>query len=150
MPKPLSFGHIQVGVTVGPAEAPGTPEPETPFRIAILGDFSGRARGGGAPAGKKLADRRPVRVDRGNFDEVLARFGVEVNLPVPDQGDQYKTIRFTGLDDFHPDRLFQRVEVFQKLRDLRSALANPATFAQAAVEFQAFLGVEESKEPAAS
>jgi type VI secretion system protein ImpC len=144
MPKPLSFGHIQVGVPVGPAEAPGTPVAETPFRIALLGNFSGRARRGEAPGARKLADCRPVRIDRDNFDQVLAQLGVEVHLPVPDQGDQYRTIRFAELDDFHPDRLFQRVEVFQKLRELRAALANPATFAQAAADFQALLGVEMS------
>ena len=48
------------------------PEPETPFRILILGDFSGRANREFFESGR-LADRRLLSVDRDNLDEVMAR-----------------------------------------------------------------------------
>ena len=141
MPKPPSFGHLAVGVTVGPAGEAEPVDPETPFRILLLGDFRGRA---------DRAARRPVRIDRDNFDEVLARFGVEVDLPVPGQDGARCTVRFAALDDFHPDRLFQRVEAFRQLRGLRGRLADASTFAQAAAEFRTLFPSGEAEKPAPS
>jgi type VI secretion system protein ImpC len=44
------------------------------------------------------------------------------------------TIGFNQLDDFHPDALYQRLEVFRALRRTRARLLNPASFAQAVAE----------------
>ena len=41
------------------------------------------------------------------------------------------TLKFTDLEDFHPDNLFRRVQLFQKLRDTREKLSDPETFATA-------------------
>ena len=42
--SPISFGKIDVGLraSLGPGE--GAVDPETPFRVLILGDFSGRGQ----------------------------------------------------------------------------------------------------------
>ena len=37
-------------------------------------------------------------------------------------------LRFPELEDFHPDRIYGRTEVFGALRDLRRQLDDPATF----------------------
>lgn len=42
MPDRHSFGEIHLDVTAGRERVQETPASETPFRIAILGDFSGR------------------------------------------------------------------------------------------------------------
>src|SRR5260370_1165439 len=47
---PLSFGRPQVGLTAGGATGPGTPEPNTPFRILILRNFTGWAAQAPPPA----------------------------------------------------------------------------------------------------
>ncbi len=39
MAKPISFGKIDVNVVSSMEDTHGVPEAETPFRIAILGDF---------------------------------------------------------------------------------------------------------------
>jgi hypothetical protein len=93
----------------------GPPTAETPFRIAILGDFSGRANRGVA-AEPRLRGRKPIAVDLDNFDELCARLGAQIELPGPDEP---VWIRFESLDDFHPDALYQNVPLFQKLRRVR-------------------------------
>jgi type VI secretion system protein ImpC len=136
MPKPITFGKLEVGVVSTMEETQAVPEPETPFRILIMGDFSGRANRGLCQPGAAMASRRPVLVDRDNFDAVLAKLGVEVHLPLGGGAGPPVIIKFSELDDFHPDRLYERLEVFQALREMRQLLKDPATFASVAAELQ--------------
>lgn len=129
MPKPFDFGGVNL--TAGEDSSGAHPSPETPFCIAILGDFSGRANRGICDA-KTISKRRAVLVDRDNFDEVLSRSGAEIQLPVGDSGPLH--LRFSELEDFHPDRVFQRLDIFGKLRELRGRLQDPSTFQKAAEE----------------
>jgi type VI secretion system protein ImpC len=106
--------------------------PGEPFRIALLGDFSGHASRG--------ATRRvtiPVTIDSGNFQEVMKLLDVSTRLSI---GDTPMEISFHSLDDFHPDALQQRLPVFQAFERLRAQLADPATFPAAARS----LGVHET------
>jgi type VI secretion system protein ImpC len=128
MPKPFEFGGVNL--TAGDDSLGARPSAETPFRIAILGDFSGRANRGISEA-KTISKRRAVLVDRDNFDEVLSRNGAEVQLAI-DDGSLH--LRFSELDDFHPDRIFQHLQAFVNLRDLRGRLQDPSTFPEAAEE----------------
>ncbi len=41
MQKPISFEKLDINVVSGLRETDGIPDPETPFRIAIMSDFSG-------------------------------------------------------------------------------------------------------------
>lgn len=129
MAERSDFGEIKFDVRGG---REGRPDGEAPFRILILGNFTGRRGAGG-----NLAARKPKLVDRDNFDEVLSKTGVTLELP--DVAPEPLT--FEDLDDFHPDRLFQSAALFQKLRVLRQKLANPATYPAAARE----LGIEPGK-----
>jgi type VI secretion system protein ImpC len=129
MPKPFDFGGVNL--TAGGDSSGARPSPETPFCIAILGDFSGRANRGIIDA-KAVGKRRAVLVDRDNFDEVLSRVSPEIQLPIGESGTLH--LRFSDLEDFHPERIFQRLEIFGKLRDLRGRLQDPSTFQEAAKE----------------
>lgn len=132
MPVKLSFGNIQMGVSPQTESALERPSEETPFRIIVLGDFSGKGSRGIVGPGNKLRGLRPIQVDRDNFEDVMAKLGVELHLG---SGDGTRmAIRFKELDEFRPDRLVGQVEVFEKLRDTRKKLSNPATFAAAASE----------------
>jgi type VI secretion system protein ImpC len=128
MPKPFDFGGVNL--TAGGDSSGARPSPETPFRIAILGDFSGRANRA-ISEGKTIGARRVVLVDRDNFDEVLSRSGAEIQLGI---GNGSLNLRFSELEDFHPDRIFQHLEAFSTLRDLRGRLQDPTTFQEAADE----------------
>ena len=128
MPKPFDFGGVNL--TTGGDSSNARPTAETPFCIAILGDFSGRANRGISDA-KTIGKRRAVLVDRDNFDEVLSRSGAEIQLAI---GDGSLHLRFSDLEDFHPDGIFQHIEAFGKLRELRGRLSDPSTFQDAARE----------------
>jgi type VI secretion system ImpC/EvpB family protein len=77
----------------------------------VLGDFSGK------PAGERppLASRPTLRVDPDNFDQVLRRLRPQMDAPAG-------PIQFEQLDDFHPDRLYARLELFKSLRQARTTL----------------------------
>jgi type VI secretion system protein ImpC len=140
MAKRFDFGSVNL--SAGADSSGASPSAETPFCIAILGDLSGRANRGVFDPGT-IGERRSVQVDRDNFEEVLSRFGPEIQLPIGEGG--LLRLQFSELEDFHPDRLFERLEAFGKLRGLRSRLQDPSTFKEAAEE----LGLR-SLEPAAT
>lgn len=146
MTLPFSFGAIRIGAR-GDEDAPREQSEETPFRICVMGDFSGRASRGVREA--KLGGLRPVLVDRDNLEEVMARLGVELQLAAGAAGGRL-ALRFRELDDFRPDRLFTQVEAFENIRELRRQLGNPATFAQAAGEVKGWTEPERAPAPAES
>jgi type VI secretion system protein ImpC len=93
-------------------------DPDRPFRILLAGDFSGRSWRENAPA-----PFRPQRVDRDNFDDILASLNVRLDL----HGMQ---LRFREWEDFHPDRIYQAVPVFRDLdRHLQPPPAAPTAAA---------------------
>ncbi len=91
------------------------------FRIALLGDFSGRGRRGADPGGGTRG-RRPIPVDRDEVDTAIAALAPEVRL-VLDPDSAPVVIRFRELEDFHPDRLSARLAIFHGLRELRDEVA---------------------------
>ena len=98
--------------------------PGGPFRMALLGDFSGHASRG--------APRRvtvPITIDSGNVGEVMELLDVSTRLTI---GGRPVDISFHSLDDFHPDALQVRLPVFQSLERLRADVNHSATFSAAA------------------
>src|SRR4051794_4179793 len=128
MAKSFSLGKVELVASTETAEAPAERAPGMPFHIAVIGDFSGRASRDGVEAGRGMAGRRPHRIDRDDFDRVMAGLGVELRLPVLGAGDARIVLRFRELEDFHPDRIYEQAEVFRALRGLRQRLKDPATF----------------------
>jgi type VI secretion system protein ImpC len=128
MSNRFDFGGVNLRASEESAVA--QPTSETPFCIAILGDFSGRENRGLIEP-KTVGERRPYSVDRDNFDEVLLRLRPELHLPT-ERGTPL-VFRFSELDDFHPDRLFEN-EAFQKLKALRERMQDPSAFAEIADE----------------
>jgi hypothetical protein len=82
---------------------------DRPMVLAVLGDFGGRRQSG---------TRRLQRVDRDSLDAVLARLGVEVEVPA---GAGEATLRLETVDDFHPDALVRRVPGLASPLDDREA-----------------------------
>ena len=115
----------------------------TTFRVALLGDWSGRSNRGLLASGSELARWRPWLVDRDNLDEVMTRLGVRLRLPLGSAGTSKLALDFNRLEDFHPDRIFERAELFQTLRQTRARLSNPKTFAEAAQEVRRWADLPE-------
>lgn len=120
---------------------------ELPFRMLILGDFSGRGNRGLQQIGRELASRRTINVDRDNFDDVMNRLGVELSDTIVDTDDQSVSVRFAEMDDFEPDQLFESVGLFDRLRTLREQLMVEATFAEAANQVRSWTDVKDDQSP---
>ena len=141
-----------VGVTTGKTpvakseqSAGALTNPDSPFCIAVMGDFSGR--GNQLASGleiKPLANSRFIDVDRDNFEEIIASFKISLKLHI---GDDIVEVNINELDDFHPDELYENLESFSRLRSLRRRLKSNKTFSEAAEEIQSWLPVkQEGKE----
>ena len=100
-------GHVEFDFGFGRA---GRPRAEDePMRLLVLGDFSGKAAAERPP----LASRPITRVDVDTLDDVIKRLAPRLSVPAGE-------ISFAQLDDFHPDRLYARLELFQGLREARA------------------------------
>src|SRR5216684_93828 len=151
------FSYADVHLEVDPEEASladvvaepdpiDPPDEDTPFRILVMGDFSGRASRG-IREGSRLGLRRPLLVDRDNVEAILAKLAVEIWLKQNDPHAAAVAVSFDEMDDFHPDRLYARIPVFAKLREMREQLEDPATFRQAARELEAATQPAAEREP---
>ncbi len=110
------------------------------FRLAVLGDFSARANRGEVEVGDALAGRKPLPLEIDNLEDVMGRLDVKLQLDVGGD-DGTIEVDIPSIDSLHPDELYDRLEVFSQLSGLRRRLTNSATFAKAAKEVQAWLGV---------
>ncbi|HZS84171.1 MAG TPA: type VI secretion system contractile sheath large subunit [Stellaceae bacterium] len=126
----LNFGVMGADATARKVSA------GAPFRLAVLGDFSAGANKGRLEIGDKLAKRKPLRVDVDNIDQVIERLKITVSLPMAGEGAVEFPI--TGMDDFHPDQLYDKVELFSAMADLRRRLTSKSGFAAAAKEMVAW------------
>lgn len=85
-------------------------EESEPMRLLVLGDFSGRP----TAERESLAIRTARRVDFDNVDAVMREMAPRVTM-------NDRVIRFEHIDDFHPDQLYARLDLFQALRNARAA-----------------------------
>jgi len=103
MAQVAESGFAEVHLTAEEAPESVALAPDRPFRILLIGDFSGRAwQKTPAPS------LTPQPIDRDNFEEVLNR----TNLSLEVHGI---TLQFGELEDFHPDRICASATVFQDL-----------------------------------
>lgn len=135
MPEKPATSTFEINVGTATAKSAQPIDPGAPFRMLILGDVTGRAN-------RRLVDtaelktRKLIAIDRDNFDDVLQKLQPTLELRLGSDQAAPSQIPFRELDDFHPDRLFARLELFEQLRSLRRRLKNNDTFAQAAAELQ--------------
>jgi len=122
--------------------APRKAKDDTPFSIAILADFSGRGNRSLCETGPSLAARRRMAVDVDNLDDLPMKLGCEIHIPLGGKEGPHIPLQFNELGDFHPDRIFDRLEVFQKLKTTRKLMQNPATFAEAASQMRSWISAD--------
>ena len=109
----------------------------SPFQILLLGDWSGGV------VKADLSARKPIEIDRDNFQDVMRRLKVSVQLNLTGDENDLTILNFTEVDDFHPDNLFNFCPIFDDLRDLRQRLLNKNTFEAAAREVRSlFIEIE--------
>ena len=112
----------RVNITYKPATGGAQEDVELPLKILMLGDFTGRADD------RSVEDRKPINVDKDNFDKVMAAQNLEAKISVKnrlsdeDRGDLSVDLKFSTLRDFRPEGLAEQVPELRELLDLRNAL----------------------------
>ena len=122
--------YLHYETTFGPKGAPLRRKESEPFRVLLIGDFSGRrwqrSRGEVRPL------RRPVAVDIEHFERAMGFFQ-------PRLLDGDGVLDLTSLDSFHPDTLFSRMSAFEALRRIRSSLQSGGSIEQAMEDLKNWL-----------
>ncbi|HKD36411.1 MAG TPA: type VI secretion system contractile sheath large subunit, partial [Pirellulales bacterium] len=125
MPYESTFGELAME---GANRAPGGPD--TPFRIAVLADFSGRQGREPAASADEVATRKPIKVNHDSLDEAIESVGPKLEYSVAG-GDVAVSLEFTEFDDFLPDPVIRQVDRVTDLDDddattlLREILHHP-------------------------
>ena len=138
MSRQLSLGNVDFELGTLTSFAPRKAKDNTPFSVAVLADFSGRGNRGLCETGPSIAARRRISVDIDNLDGLPMKLDAGIHIPLGGKDGPRITLRFNELDDFHPDKIFDRLEVFQKLKTTRKLLQDPATFAEAASQVRSW------------
>lgn len=95
-----------------------------PFRILVLGDFSGRPRA----EREALGERRALRIDIDNFETVFTRLAPRVAVSgLQDKQGQALRIELETMEDFSADAVFARLPAEALARAGAPAPASPAT-----------------------
>ncbi|MCQ3000223.1 type VI secretion system contractile sheath small subunit [Pseudomonas syringae] len=113
----------RINITFKPATGSAQEEIELPLKLMVLGDFTQQMDE------RKVEDRKPINIDKNNFDEVLANQKLGLTLSVPNRlqdedGSQELAInlRINSMKDFNPASLVEHVPEMKKLMELRDAL----------------------------
>ncbi|WP_343032619.1 type VI secretion system contractile sheath domain-containing protein [Tritonibacter litoralis] len=107
------------------------------FRMAVFGDFSGRAAQGRVEIGDDLAARTGQLLDVDTVEDVIEGFAGDLMLPIGKEGTVVQ-VPLGGLDDLHPDELYEKMPLFAELESLRKQLASGATAGSAAASLSAW------------
>ena len=117
--------ELNVGHMPGPRRQRGADDGDdvAPFRIVVLGDFSGRPRAGR----EALAERRPVRVDIDNFEAVFARLAPQAQIDgLHDKSGVALRIELETIDEFSADAVLARLPAQALARAAAPVSAPPA------------------------
>ncbi len=112
----------RVNIVYRPATGNAQAEIELPLKLMMLGDWTGQADD------RALEDRKPISVDKDNFNDVMKSQGLKTTIQVDDklsgkEGDQMAVnLKFESLKDFEPGAVARQVPELNKLLELRSAL----------------------------
>ncbi len=131
-----SSGKIHLEVSLGPAVRLPPRSSQSPFHLAVLGDFSRRTSRG---LNEAIGQRRVWRIDSDNFDQAFEKLDVRLQLPFDLRSRSRLELRFTNMEAFHPDQLLEQVPELAERLKLRKGLLNPASAAAAAARLEALL-----------
>lgn len=117
--------------TLSAPEPERRPDGKGKKRFAILGDFSGRATRGDLEIGDGLAGRKAFKLDVDTIEQLLQHLDIKMMLPIGPEESGVE-IEISEIESFHPDELYEELELFSELSGLRQQLKNSSTFERAA------------------
>jgi len=113
----------RINVTFKPSGGEGLEELELPLKLMMIGDYTL------TNDERKLEDRKSININKNNFNEVLEKHNLSLDLQVPNRlSDDVKDeelaikLQFQSMKDFDPASLVQQVPEMKALMELRDAL----------------------------
>jgi type VI secretion system protein ImpB len=112
----------RVNITYKPSTGDSLSDVELPLKILVMGDFTGKKDD------RPVEERKPISVDKDNFNQVMTEHRLGVVASVKDKlseepgGDLAVKLQFKTLADFTPDGIVTQVPELQALLELRNAL----------------------------
>lgn len=112
----------RVNITYKAATGDAQEQKELPLKMLVLGDFTGRKDE------RTVEERKPINIDKDNFDQVLGEQKLSATFSVPNKlseepgAEMALTLKFDSLSDFTPDGVVNQVPELKALLELRNAL----------------------------
>ncbi|NUP10762.1 MAG: type VI secretion system contractile sheath small subunit [Polyangiaceae bacterium] len=112
----------RVNITYKPAIGDAKEEVELPLKLLMLGDYTMR------PDPRPLEDRKPINIDKDNFQKVMSEqklnlnFNVKNSLSENPDDELSVNLKFRRLADMEPEAVASQVPELKKLLELRAAL----------------------------
>lgn len=112
----------RVNIVYKPATGGAQQEVELPLKLMMIGDYT--LREDDTP----LEDNKPINIDKDNFNDVMGKHNLTLDLNVPNQlsgqdGDELPvSLKFETMKDFSPEVVARQVPELSKVLDLREAL----------------------------
>jgi type VI secretion system protein ImpB len=115
----------RINITFKPATGGAKDEIELPMKVMVLGDFLQRHDQ------RNLIDRKPVSINKNNFEEVLSKQELALTFVVQDRLRDNATecdipikLKFKSMRDFEPAGIAEQIPEMCKLLKLREALVS--------------------------
>jgi len=116
----------RVNIVYKPATGGAQEEKELPLKLLMLGDYTLREEE------TPLEERKPVSIDKDNFNDVMQNQGLSLTVNVPNklveekpsEKDRQLTVNldFKSMKDFRPETVAEKVPELNQLLQLRAAL----------------------------
>jgi type VI secretion system protein ImpB len=112
----------RVNIVYRPATGDAKEEVELPLKLLIVGDFTMR------PDERMIEERKPINIDKDNFNEVLKAQNLNLDLTVPNKlsgepdEEMSVSLKFESIKDFDPEAIARNSTELSKLLELREAL----------------------------
>ena len=122
MSKQSESPKERINVTYKPATGDQSAEIEIPYKITVLGKFNPDEEA------KPVEDKKAIKVDKNNFNDVLRHQGLSMEFSVPDRltGEEDASLdvklKIDSMKDFSPESIVENVGALQQLMELRESL----------------------------
>jgi len=122
MSKQSESPKERINVTYKPATGDQSAEIEIPYKITVLGEFNPDEES------KPVEDKKAIKVDKNNFNDVLKHQGLSLEFSVADrltdEEDAALNVKLdiNSMKDFSPESIVENVAELKKLMELRESL----------------------------
>ena len=112
----------RINIVYKPATGDAQEEVELPLKLMMLGDYTLK------DDDRPIEDRKPINVDKDNFNDVMRKQDLSIDLNVPnklsgEENDEMAvSLKFETLKDFQPESVARQVPELSKMLDVREAL----------------------------